>query len=139
MMSKEFCVRIENSNTEILLEIGRSSYGWCFALNIIPERRISNLEDWKSLWRTPGVTIYDEYDSKYSPEEMENIIVNRSMNRDWDGSDWWKCGGSYLSEKHFHEINHSERGPNGLLRASLDHTFCVGHGSGTWDYFYHEP
>ncbi len=36
--------------------------------------------------------------------------------------------------KNFYQKNHSEEGPHGLLRLKIDNTFCVGHGSGTYDY-----
>ena len=98
--------------------IGKSSAGWCFSLHVDPDG-INNLEDIKRLWR--GRAIKDEYDSTISKKEMVAIITERS----------WK--GSEQLNSEFHKLNHSEPGPNGLLRHQID-GFCIGHGPGTYDY-----
>lgn len=122
------------------LHIGKSSYGWCFSLHIIPEKGINTLGDWINRWNSPTAEIEDEYGGPISPMEMENIITSRShpAKTDWD-QEWWnprstiiKC--SYTSEADFHAKNHSERGPNFLLRHRVDGVHCSGHGDGTYDY-----
>lgn len=43
------------------LHIGKSSAGWCFALHVIPERGIKDLDDWVRIWSQPEARIVDEY------------------------------------------------------------------------------
>ena len=116
------------------LHIGKSSYGWCFSLHVIPEEGISTLDDWRQRWQQPGVIIRDEYGVTSTPEQMEARITERdhSSNLNWQGC-WWPSN-HYSSEAHFHQMNHSERGPNFLLRHRIDGRHCVGHGPGTYDY-----
>lgn len=76
------------------LHIGKSSYGWAFALHVIPANRvewevkeelrpflpedgINSLEDWQKLWSRPGTFIEDEYGDPVSPEKMTMIITCR--------------------------------------------------------------
>jgi hypothetical protein len=126
------------------LHIGKSSGGWCFALHVIPENDICSLADWEAIW--PTGTIVDEYGDELSPNAMLRVITGRLSSKCWD-SDWWAPQSfgttldgkpfilpSYDSEKHFHRSNHSERGPNGLLRHRIDGHHCLGHGLGTYDY-----
>ena len=119
------------------LHIGKSSGGWCFSLHVIPEDGINNLEDWRKLWNKPSALIKDEYGICLSIAAMESKIEGRSWSKkgaDWN-SDWWKSPfGHYESEREFHRINHSERGPNFLLRHQEDGRHCLGHGPGTYDY-----
>ena len=60
---------------------------------------------------------------------MLAIITERSWKRKKFKADGW-----YSSQADFHEKNHSEDGPNGLLRHKIDGTHCIGHGEGTYDY-----
>ena len=116
------------------LHIGKSSGGWCFSLHVIPEEGINSYDDWKERWNRHGSFIADEYEGVVSIREMEIIINERSSstkNGDWSGK-WRGCG--YSSERDFHRVNHSERGPNFLLRHQIDGKHCLGHGSGTYDY-----
>lgn len=114
------------------LHIGKSSAGWCFSLHVAPEDGINDLDDWRKLWRQPGALIRDEYGASLSIEEMEVIITKRERKVEWD-DDWWRSlFGHYVSEADFHEQNHSERGPMGLLRSVLNDD-CIKHGDGTWD------
>ena len=105
--------------------IGKSSGGWCFALHIFGN--IETLEDWKKAFYNPETKIVNEYDEEISPEEMLKIITKRSWpNRSvpFDFDSW----------EEFHRVNHSEPGPNGLLRHKIGDGRCVGHGLGTYDY-----
>jgi hypothetical protein len=117
------------------LHIGKSSGGWCFSLHVIPEEGINTIEDWIAKWSAPGVQIRNEYNDFVEPHEMLAVICDRRGSRHsgdgWD-TDWWKWG--YSSEEHFHSMNHSLRGPNGLLRHQVDGRHCIGQGEGTWDY-----
>lgn len=100
------------------LHIGKSSYGWCFSLHVIPEEGINSLDDWRRKWSTRGV-ILDEYGQKVSEEEMMRIITDRSRVQPMS--------------KHFdYAQNHAEPGPGNLARHSIGQ-HCVGHGEGTWD------
>jgi hypothetical protein len=118
------------------LHIGKSSGGWCFGLHVIPKEGINNYDDWKERWSRPGSLIRDEYGNAVTITEMKIIINERSgKNTDWD-SKWWAGGGfmRYASESDFHRVNHSQRGPNFLLRYRVDGVHCLGHGLGTYDY-----
>jgi hypothetical protein len=117
------------------LHIGKSSYGWCFSLHVIPDLGIHTLEDWQERWSQPGAFIRDEYGDEVSPEEMLAKIAERAHNvkTDWD-SDWWRHRDYYQDETDFHYKNMSERGPNFLLRHRVDGVHCCGQGPGTYDY-----
>lgn len=91
------------------LHIGKSSYGWCFALHVIPEENINCLEDWKRELSKEGCEIYNEYEEKLSMEELLKIITNRG-----DGL-------------------YTQKG-NIPIRHQIDGTHCVAHGEGTYDY-----
>lgn len=66
------------------LHIGKSSAGWCFALHIMPERGINDLEDWQKLWNEPGTIIETEYGDQITPEEMTQVITQRSRDKSVD-------------------------------------------------------
>lgn len=117
------------------IHIGKSSAGWCFSLRVYPERKITNFNDWLIIFsalRELDIEIRDEYGHIISVEEMIVTIVGRCWHkkRNWDK---FPKSLSYDSWEHFHKINHSEPGPNGLLRHQLMEGHCVGHGVGTYD------
>ena len=109
------------------LHIGKSSFGWCFSLHVIPEKHLNSLEDWLRFLK--GKQIKTEYGDTITATEMEDIIINRGRDSGLEG----KQPHGYGSWKDFHISNHSEPGPNGLLRHQADGTHCIGHGPGTWD------
>lgn len=102
------------------LHIGKSSGGWHFALHVISEIGVNDLEDWLILWQKPGSYIIDEYGQEISFNEMKSIITERS----WEVKSNWTPG-KYHS-------NHAEPGLNGLARHVIG-LGCVKHGAGTWD------
>ena len=102
------------------MHIGKSSAGWCFTLHIHPEQAILTLSNWVEEWSKKDSLIKDEYDDVISPEEMLDIIENRSHDS------------PIPKDRKFLNDNYAVPGPNGLLRHKIDR-FCVGHGSGTWD------
>lgn len=59
------------------LHIGKSSFGWRFALHIIPEQKILTLDDWKARWNKDGVKIFNEYEEEITPEKMLAVITER--------------------------------------------------------------
>lgn len=107
------------------IHIGKASAGWCFSLHVIPERGLNSLDDWKRAWSADGCVIVDEYGSEISPAEMEDIICNRKRRET-------VCPPGYLDWAHFHAINFSESGPNGLVRHQIGR-HCIGHGDGAYD------
>ncbi len=109
------------------LHIGKSSAGWCFALCVHPDHGIHSLDDWRMRWAGDGVVIRDEYGTDVSPADMDRIITGRRWRNKVDS---WV---GYENEQAFHAENHSERGPNGLLRHRVDGRHCIAHGDGTWD------
>jgi hypothetical protein len=99
------------------MHIGKSSYGWCFALHVgkwlndaDDEPQASNLEDWQALWSREGWVIVDEYKRDVTPEEMLRIITMR--------------GGQYGYSKEGQEV----------ARHQIDGRHFIGHGPGTYDY-----
>ena len=112
------------------LHIGKSSAGWCFSLHIIPAESIFDLSDWITRWSKRGCVILNEYDDTISTEEMLKVITRRSSpNRDWEAA---PLALGYPDWATFHSRNHSQPGPNGLLRHQLGR-WCASHGEGTWD------
>lgn len=100
------------------LHIGKSSGGWCFALQTHPEMGINTIDDWKAY--LVSKVIQDEYGQVVLSDEMLRIIELRS---------WTKpTNEKYLAR------NHAVQGPNNLLRHKVDGSHCVGHGAGTYDY-----
>ena len=112
------------------LHIGKSSVGWCFALHVMPDKGIRNLEDWRTMWADPDATIRNEYGDTITPDEMLRIITERGR-PEWE----FKPSTWYSDEADFHRKNHSQRGPRGLLRAQIGR-HCIAHGEGTWDYIF---
>lgn len=108
--------------------IGKSSAGWCFALHVYPDEGINDLPDWAGLWDDKSV--YNEYGDEVSEAEMLRIITERKHKSEWSEK---PKPHSYASWEQFHRHNHSQEGPNGLVRSKIDGNHCIGHGDGTWD------
>ena len=102
------------------IHIGKSSAGWCFALHVIPEQGINNLDDWKRLWEENAWRyIEDEYGQTLSPKEMLDRITDRGRP-------------DPVPENFNYSINEAEPGLNNLIRRRIGRR-CIGHGAGTWD------
>lgn len=114
------------------VHIGKSSWGWCFALHVYPEESLSSWTDWCARLQQSPTQIVNEYGDSVSYEELVKIVTEREGRCPWDESRQWKQMG-YDDEADFHEKNSSLRGPKYLLRHRLN-GFCVGHGDGTYDY-----
>lgn len=133
----EHCGRFDE---EQRWHIGKSSGGWCFGLHILEDyespnaKRIDSLDEWKELLTDKRFMIQDEYNSTVFPDEMVDIITNRSWIKTWDErlSDPYFIE-EYGTEDEFHRRNYSERGPNELVRSRVDGNHCESHGEGTWD------
>jgi hypothetical protein len=124
--------------------LGLSSGGWCFGLHVYPECGIHDLADvvrWLKdklgYLKQPAQDwpkIVDENGQVHTLGSfLETVTKRESVRRikeGWDG-EWW--GSWYQSEQHFHDTNHSLRGPSGLLRHRVDGVRILGHGAGTWD------
>jgi hypothetical protein len=98
------------------LHIGKSSVGWCFALNTHQDKGITSLDDWRKKFAEVGVVIVDEYERRVTVEDMLSTITERSGSSDRRAGDG-TC----------------EPGPNGLRRSRVDGQRCIAHGVGTWD------
>lgn len=109
------------------LHIGKSSAGWCFSLHIYPDKDINTLDDWIAIFES-GQVIQDEYGRFVSAKKMISNIAERGRKEKWEEKPY-----SYPSWEAFHQDNHSQRGPNGLLRHRIGN-HCNGHGDGTYDY-----
>lgn len=130
-MGTNYYHKIDGIETSEAKHIGKSSGGWCFALHVYPEEGISNLEDWRKALGYGGIgTIYDEYGSPITFNELMNIITNRSWHTLIDDNP--KVDSYYNGVNDFLKRNHAVRGPNNLLRCEIGE-YCIGH-EGTCDY-----
>ena len=147
------CGRGDSEDFNPPVHLGKSSAGWCFSLHVYPEGAegvgafsgLDGMKSWLSAEIAKGSSIRDEYHELLSLEDFLGVVTKREWYRD-GLSDWWapKHFGTtldgkpfifpgYTSEADFHRVNHSARGPNGLLRHQIDGVHCIAHGSGTWD------
>lgn len=108
------------------LHIGKSSYGWCFALRIHPGHGIFDLGSWAPWLVDESRVILDEYGRAIDFIDLYEKITDRRRLAD-------PTTGS-LPEKddEWYHTNYAVIGPNGLARHTLGHG-CVGHGDGTYD------
>ena len=134
--AKEPCECCGRPYEEERLHIGKSSGGWCFSLHIIPEMGINDWLDWERELASGAWKIVDEYGDEWELSELRKYVTERKGRED-RFSDLGGTVHGYHSEDEFHRRNHSERGPNGLLRHQIKPetwTYgCVKHGEGTWD------
>lgn len=87
------------------INIGKSSFGWHFGLNIYPEIGIYTLEDWQKYWYSNNGHIVDEEDREISVDDMIDKITNRSTEQTYTPSE--------IAE--FCVENHCEPGLNNLF------------------------
>lgn len=143
---------IEDLNKEFYqkIHIGKSSYGWHYALAIYPEYGINNLEDWKNLFSNKNNYILDEENRKVSAEEMLDSIINRKHKgisefktlEDFETAqlaienDFNK---KFLNFRYYYTTydellaaNHAQRGLNGLWAHTEDK--FITRTTGTYDY-----
>jgi hypothetical protein len=113
------------------MHIGKSSGGWCFSLRVYPDIGIFDWSDWLEALRKPGAIIKNEYWEVVTLEQMVSIVTDRANSQPMT-DERARLHGRYSSAADFHAKNHSEMGPNNLLRHRRS-DFCVGHGAGTWD------
>ncbi len=127
--------KCEQCNSYEELHIGKSSFGWCFSLHVIPEIGINNLDDWRELFSK--YKIINEYGEGMTPDDMIDTIINRegknNFTEPYPDDTWFTT--MYKTWDSFHERNYSEAGPKGLLRHKISkESRCIGHGDGTYDY-----
>lgn len=89
------------------LHIGKSSWGWCFGLHVIPENGLNALDDWLELLKQDNCKIFNEYGELVSFQDLLAIITERG---------------------------HGFCAPSVASRHTIDGRFCIGYGEGTWDY-----
>lgn len=99
------------------IHIGKSSWGWCFALHVTDE--IRSLDDWVEKFNEGEIV--DEYGESITAKDMIDIIKRTR----------WKSPKSYPSAT-WYVNNHAEPGPRNFARHQLGFN-CVGHGEGCWD------
>lgn len=105
----KYCGECNRGYQNQRLHIGKSSFGWNFALHIIPEEKISELDDWMLLFQKPHSRIVDEYNEVITAEQMVKIICERE--------DW---GAMAVP-------------PGKLKRHEIDKSHCIAHGKGSYD------
>lgn len=106
-------------NSEEPLHIGKSSFGWAFALHVIPERNLNTLEDWQDLWDQPGYVIEDEYGVQKTARCMLEIVNSRK---------------GYATNANAQPLEGCTLDSDGLLRRKVDGVHCIGHGMGSYDF-----
>lgn len=117
--------KLASEPAEQKLHIGKSSYGWAFALHVIPEQGIRDLPDWTKLFHEGGTRIVDEYNREISRAEMVGIIVDRTR----------LVPNEPRKDQAFLDRNHAVYDEHGqLLRFQISkEARCIGHGGGSWD------
>lgn len=143
---------IEDLNKEFYqkIHIGKSSYGWHYALAIYPEYGINNLEDWKNLFSNKNNYILDEENRKVSAEEMLDSIINRKHKgisefktlEDFEAAQlaiendfnkkFLNFRSYYTTYDELLAANHAQRGLNGLWAHTEDK--FITRTTGTYDY-----
>lgn len=103
--------------TDAPLHIGKSSAGWHFMLRVYPDKGITTLEDWTTLFHGDGF-ILDEYGQALTTDEMLVCITRRNND------------GQNPPTAEFLRYNEAIYGKNGL--AALDHVRLIAKGRGTW-------
>lgn len=109
-----------------VIHIGKSSFGWCFALRIYPAEGITDLGSWARWLVDESRIILDEYEGEISFTDLYSRITDRKRpagplpSRPPEKDDAW------------YRSNSAVPGPNGLARHSLGNG-CVSHGDGTYD------
>lgn len=103
---------------EEVLHIGKSSGGWCFGLQYLPELGLKSLADWYKLFVRDNNRILDEYDRDVTVEDMIKCITR---------------GGWKPPTPEQRARSNLKTCPKGFLRHPLDGNICVAHGSGSWD------
>lgn len=100
------------------LHIGKSSYGWCFALRIIPSDEIYDLGDWVKLFKSSPHTIFDEYGEIISLEDFLDVVLKRG---DGDyclpNSEVSRCSDTYPKHPKHPTLN----------RHQIDNRMCIGY------------
>ena len=105
--------------------IGKSSYGWAFALHVDPDNGIHSLEDWIEIFDEPNSKIFHENDDVISMDKMLAVIVGRRRDED----------SPYLREGEWLRVNSAVPDfKNNIARRKIDRVHCIGHGNGTYDY-----
>lgn len=102
------------------LHIGKSSFGWCFSLHIIPGKGILSLDDWVRRWK--GGQIWNEYGERIEESEMISIIKREG----------WKPPEG-VADQQWLRRNGAQLHPDGWARAEIG-SHCSGWGDGPWDY-----
>lgn len=101
--------------------IGRSSYGWNFALHVLPEIDINTFADWIQLIGSNQYTIMDEYDEIISLDQLKEIVLNR-------GTDQW-CPQTLppIDRRSTYPIRYHPKYAT-LRQHIIDGDFCIAHG-----------
>ena len=79
MQSEEDHVKLEDS--EFLVHLGKSSFGWRFSLHVYPASGIMNWNDIHEL--IYNAKIFDEYGDEIQYDQFCEIVMNRSRDREF--------------------------------------------------------
>lgn len=120
---RDFLSPLDHPEATDVLHIGKSSFGWCFALRIYPRMGIRDLGDWSPWLMSPERVIIDEYGDRVEFLKLYETITARSHPT---------RGPQQAPDPSWLASNRASAGPMGLARHTLGYG-CVGHGAGTWD------
>ena len=131
-MSVNFYIKLKGRTKP--LHIGKSSWGWAFALHYIPGI-CENLEQWKDYINNSENVIYNEYQHRISADELLNTITKRGFKNDKD--DEFKTVRKYISREEiylFEKDNHSKYDYESGLWRHTDRQYAVANPEGeTYD------
>lgn len=109
-----------------ILHIGKSSFGWCFALRVHPEIGIVDLGSWSPWLVDSSRVIVDENCNEIDFMDLYKTITDRKRILPENFLD--------VRSPTWYSRNFAEPGPNGLTRTILG-GMCIGHGDGPFDIF----
>lgn len=98
-MSTRYYICQEGQQAHEGVFFGKCAGGWTFAVKV--DETHTSLEDWQKEWSKSGNRILSEHGEEIRPEEMLNIILNRSTEYYYGG---------------LVHMPYAERGPGRLLR-----------------------
>jgi hypothetical protein len=112
----------EGTGRPAAIHIGKSSYGWCFSLHVMPQYGIHDLTDWRAFavrLLGEGWRIEDEYGEAFTAEELWRVVERA----DWERQEVTNCDQLKLPAA-----------VRPLQRHDVDGDHCIGNGEGFYDY-----
>jgi hypothetical protein len=112
------------------IHLGKSSYGWVFALHVYPNAGVRSWDDVQTLCRVlteNGWVLVDEYGDNLSVEDFIAVVTDRDP---IEPSDERTPYSRAVADDSLYD------GVVGLWRSRPDGQYCLGNGTGTWDFHF---